>query len=53
MPLLFWLAIAAIAYVSCFKDDFTKENIDKFVPFLATMTAVILIVGSLLSWLGG
>ena len=53
MPLLFWLTISATVYVCCFKDDFSKEHIDKVVPFLSTVAVVIIVLGSLLSALGG
>ena len=52
VSLLLWLSIIAIIYVASFKDDFTKEKIDKALPFLIVMGIIILTFGILMSWVG-
>ena len=47
MPLLLWLIITAIVYVATFKDDFTKEYIEKASPFLVVIAFIGLVLGIL------
>lgn len=49
MSLLMWLVILSIVYVMTFKDDFTKENIDKALPFLIVVSLIVLVFGILTS----
>jgi hypothetical protein len=34
MFILLFLIVLSIVYVGCFKEEFTKENIDKVMPVL-------------------
>lgn len=49
MSLVLWLTIIAIVYVASFKDDFTKEHIDKVTPFLIGVTLIVFAFGILTS----
>jgi hypothetical protein len=53
MPLLLWLTVIAIVYVASFSNDFTKEKIDKALPFLIVVGLIVLVFGILSSWVGG
>lgn len=46
MSLLIMLAILIVIYVVCFKDDFTKEHIDKASPFIIVVSLVLFILGA-------
>lgn len=43
------IAIGTIiaAYVSTFKDDFEKENIDKILPFIVVLCLIFILAGIL------
>lgn len=49
MSLLIWLVIIAIVYVVSFKNDFTKEKIDKAGQFLVLIGFVLLLLGIIFS----
>lgn len=53
MSLIVWLVISVIVYITAFKDDFTKEHIDKAMPFIITVSFILLLFGTLLSIAGG
>ena len=48
MAFLIWLAIIVIVYVVTFKQDFTKETIEKVSPFLIIVAIIVLLLGLLL-----
>ena len=43
MYFLLFLVLATIVYIESFKDNFTKENIEKVTPIIASTTGLILI----------
>lgn len=48
MYFLLFLVAVFVLYVKSFKDDFTKENIEKVAP-VVILIAVIVIISSILS----
>ena len=42
MSLLVWIFIAVAVYIGVFNVDFTKETIDKVIPFIIAIGAIIL-----------
>lgn len=53
MYILLWVSVTIAVYIVSFKDDFTKEHIDKVAPFIILLVAVSLILCTLMSVLGG
>lgn len=48
MSLLIALTVSAVVYVGCFKNDFTKEHIDKAAPFMIIVSIIIFTLGALI-----
>lgn len=51
MYILLFIAIVCTVYVAVFKDNFTKEHIDKVLPFLILIVVVSLLLCILTSTL--
>lgn len=49
MSLFLWLFIISVVYVATFKNDFTKETIEKSAPFLIAIGLIIAAFGILTS----
>lgn len=52
MYLLLYIGAIMTVYIVTFKDDFTKEHVDKVTAFLVVIMSVIILVGIIGSVLG-
>ena len=49
MGCLMWMIIAIIVYITSFKDEFTKENVDKALKFVTVIGVIVILLGLFLS----
>ena len=51
MFILLFLIVLSVVYIGCFKEEFTKENIDKVMPvlFIALGIFIIFVLLSIVS----
>lgn len=41
MFILLFLVVFSVVYVGCFKEDFTKETVDKVIPVLLIAIGIV------------